>query len=163
AHLEKFASPAGSAVGPLGAACAPMPRTLGSAAPGLNRAPKTAALVIALVGLAACGVKPPASPTNVTAPNLAHAYAAAADAEARDPGSARPSLDALDLAVAEPDVPGAVSTTIAVLDALVYRVALGQDDLPSHAIAFRSRELTGEVTQRLGTAWDKAKAGSSAR
>ena len=62
-------------------------------------------------------------------------------AEAADAASARPYLDAIDLAVANPDAPGALAVTIAAVDALVYRVAPGFDELPNHASAFRSRRI----------------------
>lgn len=99
------------------------------------------------------GCTPPEMPRATEAPSLAPAFASAFDAEALDPAAARPYLDAIDKAVANPAAPGALAVVIASVDALVLGATPELDLTRNYALAFRSRELLPEVVERLRSAW----------
>lgn len=113
-------------------------------------------LLAALPFLAACGGgRSPVAPTNA-APDFAAAYQEALQAEALEPTAAGAYFDILDRVVAAPDAPGALAAGLAAVDALATVSLPAMEGAGPHAMAFRSRELFGEVAGRLRRAWDAA-------
>lgn len=122
----------------------------------LTRIGSSALTLAALAGLAACGGQPATGPqTPKAGPSLSHAYTQALEAEAKDPLSAKPYLDVVDAAAAQPDAPGALAATIAAVDALVFRSTAGLEGMPT-AVAFRTRDALPAVAHRLEAAWNAA-------
>jgi hypothetical protein len=114
-------------------------------------------LFAAALGVAAWGPAPSAdSPRASEAPRFAGEYGKALAAEAQDSTAAGPFLDLLDLAIANPEAPGALAAGSAAIDALVTSSLAGLDGLGPTAIAFRSRELFPRVVDRLRRAWAAA-------
>lgn len=115
----------------------------------------TAWALCAVLCSAACAA-PPKTPAKPPAPALSDAYAAAFDAEAADPASVLPYLDAIDKAIADPDAPGALPTVIASIDALVFGATPNTIPFIDHALVFRSREHLPAAVARLRRAWFSA-------
>ncbi|APR84289.1 Hypothetical protein A7982_09638 [Minicystis rosea] len=103
---------------------------------------------------ACAGTPPAASPSGGA--DFAHAYEEALHDEATNPTAAEGYLALVDLAVADPDAPGALPAALAAVDALVSATTPGFEGSGPHAIAFRSRELVSTVTTRLRRAWYSA-------
>lgn len=114
---------------------------------------RTRPLTALALALAACAGTPPANaPLGPTA-DLGKAFEDALHAEAVDPIAARPYLDLVDQAVAAPDAPGALAAGLAAVDALATASSASFEGAGAHAVAYRSRELVGEVVARLRRAW----------
>jgi hypothetical protein len=113
------------------------------------------AFAAALLALASCGGLPsPAAPLRPPTQNLARAFAAALDAEARDSTAAEGYLDVIDEAVSEPA--GGLATVAASVDALVFGAIPALDELGPTGIAYRARERMPVIAERLAAAWDAA-------
>jgi hypothetical protein len=110
-------------------------------------------LLAALTGCAAATPPPvaPLAPVDLAA-DLERAF----DGEARDPLAAEGYLRTLEQALAEPNDPWALASSLAALDALVSRRidALGHG--VEHALVHRSRANLVEVSQRLRRAYAAA-------
>jgi hypothetical protein len=116
----------------------------------------------ALALLAACAGSPPAAAPVGGSADFSRAYEEALRAEATDPFSAAPYLDLVDLAVADPDAPGALPAALGAVDTLVTAGTPGFEGMGPHAVAYRSRDLLATVTTRLRRAWYAAGAERSA-
>src|SRR5687767_2444983 len=113
------------------------------------------ALLLAAALLMACAPKGAASP-KVEAGRFAKAYSTALEAEQMDSAAGEKYLDAIDLAIDDSELPGALAVASASLDALVTGSAPGMGGIGAPtAIAFRSQKGMRTVVRRLERAWEQ--------
>jgi hypothetical protein len=104
----------------------------------------------------ACSPPAPAREPGAASPKIARAFSEAFEAEALDPNAGAKYLDAIDLAVGDPEAAGALALTVASIDALVLQTPPGFDIVGPTAIAHRSRAMMRSVVGRLEQAYGRA-------